>query len=229
VFFSVGHDTHVTLPVSGTAPWVSRVAEIRANTAINIEAERKVAQLNDEMQGLIRTLKTKDLNIQESVVKIELMERRMEAVKKQADTIADLEGELSNSRKQKRVYEEAMEQLQADLDSLEQDNAKLKAMTSHERQSLCLRLNMVGYVYLRNMPASGNQHVEAESVQIEGSLETSYLLEQVRYTAFLLYLPLYSDLVDRCPPWYCSLPPNRKFVSERTRPFERIANIATPS
>lgn len=68
-------------------------------------------------------------------MKIELMERRMEAVKKQADAITDLENELSKARKQERAYEEAMEQLQADLDALEQDNAKLKTLASNpERQ-----------------------------------------------------------------------------------------------
>ena len=62
------------------------------------------------------------------------MERRMEASKKQSDTIVELESELSKARKQERAYEEAMEQLQADLDSLEQDNAKLKSMAAPERQ-----------------------------------------------------------------------------------------------
>ncbi|GLB43572.1 putative dynein associated protein [Lyophyllum shimeji] len=150
------------LKISGTAPWVTRVAEIKASLAVNVEAERKVAQLNDEMQGLVRSLKTKDQSIQESSVKIELMERRMEAAKKQADTIADLESELSKARRQERAYEEAMEQLQADLDTLEQDNAKLKALTAgQERQ------------------AAGTQQVDAEPVPIEGSLETSHLLEQI--------------------------------------------------
>jgi dynactin 1 len=133
--FPTGFYSDVLVPVSGTAPWVSRIADIKASTAVNVEAEEKLAHLNDEMQGLVRTLKGKEQAIQESVVRIELMERRMEAVKKQADTIADLEGELSNTKKQKRVYEEAMEQLQADLDALEQDNAKLKAMANaQERQ-----------------------------------------------------------------------------------------------
>ena len=115
-----------------------------------MEAEGKLAHMSDEMQGLVRTLKVKEQAIQESVVRIELMERRMEAVKKQADTIADLEAELSNAKKQKREYEEAMEQLQADLDALEQDNAKLKAITTvHERQgaSLCLCVCAVLWVY----------------------------------------------------------------------------------
>ena len=117
--------------VSGTAPWILRIQEIKAATAINVEAERKVAQLNDELQALVRTLKVKDQNIQEAGVKIELMERRMETVKKQADTIVDLENELAKARKQERAYEEAMEQLQADLDALEQDNAKLKTVANN--------------------------------------------------------------------------------------------------
>lgn len=123
------------LAVTGIAPWVRRVDEVKAALAVNVEAERKVAQLNEEMQGLVRNLKLKEQNVQESTVKIELMERRMETVKKQADTIADLEGELGKARKQERAYEDAIEQLQADLDSLEQENQKLKAAGANpERQ-----------------------------------------------------------------------------------------------
>ncbi|RPD64767.1 dynactin [Lentinus tigrinus ALCF2SS1-6] len=151
-----------TLKILGTAPWVARIDEIKAATAINVEAERKVAQLNDEMQALARTIRAKDQTIQETGVKIELMERRMETVKKQADTITDLENELAKARKQERAYEEAMEQLQADLDALEQDNAKLKTLANNpERQT------------------TTTQVVEQETVPTEGNLETSYLLEQI--------------------------------------------------
>lgn len=112
-----------------------RVDELRATTAVNLEAERKLAQFSDEITALARTLKSKDQHIQESAVKIELMERRIEAAKKQQEAIADLEGELGKARRQERAYEEAMEQIQRDLDALEQDNAKLKAAASHpERQ-----------------------------------------------------------------------------------------------
>jgi len=175
-------NTHCTIfIVSGMAPWVVRVDEIKANTAINVEAEKKVIQLNDEMQGLVRSLRTKEQNIQESVVKIELMERRMEAAKKQADTIVDLEGELSKARKQERAYEEAMEQLQADLDTLEQDNAKLKALTvGHERQGK-LSQSSVPWLGSLTVAVSGAQPVETENIPFEGSLETSHLLDQVRF------------------------------------------------
>lgn len=149
--------------ISGVAPWVTRVPEIKAATAVNVEAERKLAQLNDEMQALVRTLKAKDQHIQESGVKIELMDRRMEGVKKQGEMLADLETELQKARKQERAYEEAMEQLQSDLDALEQDNKRLKAAaTTAERQA-----------------PTGVQPAETENVQVEGNLETSYLLEQI--------------------------------------------------
>ncbi len=147
------------LSVLGTAPWVSRIDEIKAATAVNVEAERKVAKLNDEMQALTRSLRVKDQTIQETGVKIELMERRMEMVKKQADTITDLENELAKARKQERAYEEAMEQLQADFDALEQDNSKLKAIANNpERQP------------------STTQVVEPETVPTESNLETLYLV-----------------------------------------------------
>ncbi|KAG6334284.1 hypothetical protein ID866_4799 [Astraeus odoratus] len=147
--------------ISGTPPWVVRIEEIKASTAVNVEAERKAAQFQDEVQGLVRTLKSRDQHLQEAGVKIELMERRMEAVKKQADTIVELEIELSKARKQERAYEEAMEQLQADLDVLEQDNAKLKAMAAPEKQ------------------AGGNQPAEPDNAPVEGSFEISHLLEQI--------------------------------------------------
>ena len=58
----------------------------------------------------------------------------MEASKKQSNTIGELETELLKARKQERAYDEAMEQLQADLDALEQDNAKLKTIAAPEIQ-----------------------------------------------------------------------------------------------
>ncbi|KAF5355284.1 hypothetical protein D9758_006088 [Tetrapyrgos nigripes] len=149
------------LKITGVSPWVTRVDEVKASLAVNLEAERKVAQLNDEIQGLIRSLKTKDQNIQELGVKAELMERRMEAAKKQGDTIVDLENELVKARKQERSYEEALEQLQADLDVLEQENTKLKTLTAGQEKQVV-----------------GPQPPEAEPAVTEVNLEKSQLVEQ---------------------------------------------------
>ncbi|KAH6911162.1 dynactin [Coprinopsis sp. MPI-PUGE-AT-0042] len=149
--------------ITGTAPWITRVAEIKNALAVNVEAERKVTQLNEEIQGLARNIRTKDQVIQESAVKIEFMERKMEAAKKQADAISDLENELAKIKKQERAYEDAVEQLQKELFTAEQENAKLKTMTAgHEKQP------------------SGPQVMELqEAVPLEGNFETPYLLDQI--------------------------------------------------
>ncbi|EDR15349.1 uncharacterized protein LACBIDRAFT_301545 [Laccaria bicolor S238N-H82] len=115
----------IALSVTGVAPWVTRIAEVKAALAVIIEAERKVASLNDETQGLVRTLCAKDQNIQDAKVEIELMERRMETIKKQADTIVEFETRARN----RRSCKEAIEQLQADIDAIEQENASLKSWT----------------------------------------------------------------------------------------------------
>ncbi len=104
--------------------------EIKAALAVNVEAERKVASLNDEIQGLARSIKSRDQNIQEKVVKIELMERRMEGLKKQADRISELEDEVGKAQKKERDLFEEMTQLQADVDQYTRENAQLRAMTA---------------------------------------------------------------------------------------------------
>ncbi|KAF8610746.1 hypothetical protein BDV93DRAFT_517841 [Ceratobasidium sp. AG-I] len=148
--------------VFGEAPWSVRIAEVKALSAVNVDAERTVNKLNEEIKDLIRSIKTRDQNIQETSVKIELMERRMETVKKQADAIVDLEGDLAKARKQEKAYEEAIEHMQSEVIELEQENLKLKQMTAAPD---------------RNAP--GIQPANDDHVVATGDLEASHLLEQI--------------------------------------------------
>lgn len=53
----------------------------------------------------------------------------------QADLILELENDVSKAMKQEKVYEDAIEQLQAEQDALEAENAKLrKGQGSSDRQ-----------------------------------------------------------------------------------------------
>ncbi len=149
--------------------------------AVNEEAERKVAQLNEEMQGLARTLKSKDQNIQESAVKIELMERRMEAAKKQAEAVTELEGLLGKAQKQEKYYVEAMEQLQSEFDSLAKENSKLKAISNaSEKEGMYYKLLHGSRPHL--VLVVGATTTQSQIVlPVDGNLETTHLLEQVRF------------------------------------------------
>ncbi|GAA5900012.1 uncharacterized protein JCM6883_006062 [Sporobolomyces salmoneus] len=160
---STSMEAEHVVQLSYSPPWEARVAEIQSNAAINVDAERKVVQLNEEMRELARELRTKEQSFQESTVKIELMEKRLESVKKQADVLAQLESELAKSRKQERTYEEANEVLQRDLDNMEQELGKLRQnVASAEKQ---------------NGTTSGN--TQGDSSAYEGNLETAYLVDRI--------------------------------------------------
>ncbi|KAJ7439861.1 dynactin [Mycena latifolia] len=150
------------IKVSGVSPWVTRVDEVKASVAVNLEAERRVAQLNEELQGLVRTLKQKEQHIQEATVKNDLMERKMETVKRQADSIAEKDIVIADSKRRQRELEEALEQVQGDLDVSEQERLKLKTLVGNEQRQ-----------------ASGTIVAEPENLPVEGSLETSHLLDQI--------------------------------------------------
>ncbi|EGU11742.2 Dynactin [Rhodotorula toruloides ATCC 204091] len=154
-------DPDHVVKLSFEAPWHARVAELQSTAAINVDAERKVVKLNEEMRDIARDLRSKEQEYQESLVKIELMEKRLEGVKKQAEAMAQLEAELAKSRKQERTYEEANEVLQRDLDKMEQELDKLKQTAA---------------VTEKQGTSSGNG---LDSIAYEGNMETSYLVEQI--------------------------------------------------
>ena len=156
---------------------------------VNEEAERKVAQLNEEMQGLVRTLKSKDQNIQESAVKIELMERRMEAAKKQAEAVTDLEGLLGKAQKQEKYYVEAMEQLQSEFDSLAKENSKLKATTNTSEKE-GMNYNILHDLLPHLLLAVGTAMPTQSQIvlPVDGNLETTHLLEQVCFPSARPYI-----------------------------------------
>ena len=88
-----------------------------------LKLKERWLQLHDEIQALVRNVKIKDQTIQESSVKIELMERRLEVVKRQAETILELENKLASAKKDAKKFREDMEALQIELE-IEQKNAE---------------------------------------------------------------------------------------------------------
>nr|XP_018262298.1 dynactin 1 [Kwoniella dejecticola CBS 10117]OBR84456.1 dynactin 1 [Kwoniella dejecticola CBS 10117] len=107
-------------------PWLARVATIKEAASFNADTERKVVMLSEELKDMLREVKIRDQNLQEAGVKVETLERRLEASRKQADTIIELENDVAKAKKQEKVYEEAIEQLQGEQDALEAENARLR-------------------------------------------------------------------------------------------------------
>lgn len=114
------------MQVETPAPWLARVVAIKEAAQYNAEAERKVSRLSEELKDMLREVKIRDQTLQESGVKVETLERRLEASRKQADMILELENDIAKAKKQEKVYEDAIEALQAEQDSLEAENARLR-------------------------------------------------------------------------------------------------------
>ena len=142
------------------APWVSRVADMHSSAARDLDAEQKVVRLSEDVKDLAREIRAKDQTIQEASVKIELLEKRTEAVKRQADALAEMEGEVVKAREQERELERTVEQLQRDYDVMAAENAKLKLAIPAEK-------------------AAGSGLDAGEYTTFTGSLEVSHLVQQV--------------------------------------------------
>ncbi|KAI8993123.1 dynein associated protein-domain-containing protein [Pilobolus umbonatus] len=129
---------------SKVPPWIQRASDIKAEVVVNHELEHKLQQHNEEIIKLIKDVKMKDQALQESDVKISLLERRMDSAKKEVEQIKTLEDDLEKSINQEQMYAEAMENLQNEYDTLEAENIQLKKEASkreEKRQSLLRKAN----------------------------------------------------------------------------------------
>ncbi|CEG82120.1 Putative Dynactin 1 [Rhizopus microsporus] len=122
----ISNETKTQKITIGVSPWTQRASDMKAEIVINHDMERKLQQHSDEILKLIKDVKLKDQALQEAHVKIELLEKRMETVKKQAEQIQILEETLAKSQQQEQMYSEAIDNLQAEYDNLEQEHTKLK-------------------------------------------------------------------------------------------------------
>ncbi|KAG0253457.1 hypothetical protein BG011_006358 [Mortierella polycephala] len=108
--------------------WVKRAKEMKAEVIINVDAEQKAQALQEQVLKFVRETKLKDQALQESNVKIELLEKRMEDFKKQAEQISILDRDVDKAKKQERDYDEFISALQADMAVLEEQNAQLRRL-----------------------------------------------------------------------------------------------------
>ena len=101
----------------------------------------------------------------------------MESVKKQADAIAELESEIVKAKTSEKESEATLSQLQAEVDTLERENAKLKQAAPSDKGGKFGRsyLDFCAEASLIAGPSAD----AGEYTTFTGSLETSHLVSQV--------------------------------------------------
>ncbi|KAJ2014217.1 hypothetical protein H4S03_007020 [Coemansia sp. S3946] len=108
------------------APWIKRAAQFKASLVQNADVERRTEALNEEIVSLARKLRLRDQAIQEFSVKTEMLEKRTETMRRQGEQVAELQRLLEAAKSKELTYEEAVEGLQGEMDTLERECRKLK-------------------------------------------------------------------------------------------------------
>ncbi|KAF9973743.1 hypothetical protein BGZ65_009101, partial [Modicella reniformis] len=108
--------------------WIIRAQELKAEVIVNVDAEQKAQSLQDQMLRLVKEAKLKDQSLQESNVKVELLEKRIDTFKKQAEQITTLDREAEKSRNQERIYDETIREHQNEITALQEQNMQLRRM-----------------------------------------------------------------------------------------------------
>ncbi|KAJ2762142.1 hypothetical protein H4S06_000825 [Coemansia sp. BCRC 34490] len=122
----VGNNANVSKVEPSEAPWIRRAAQFKASLVQNTDVERRTETLNEEIISLARELKLRDQALQEYNVKTEMLEKRADVARKQTDQIREMQRLLDGATAKEQTYEEAIESLQGEMDTLERECRKLK-------------------------------------------------------------------------------------------------------
>jgi len=118
--YSVASDLSMTVEFERPQPpWVLRSKELQDSTIVSASAEQEITALKREIHERATALKLRTQTLEESGVKIELLEARMRDVSKKANKIAELENQVEEAKALER-------QLEKKMDEKMKTNAKLE-------------------------------------------------------------------------------------------------------
>ncbi|KAJ9107379.1 hypothetical protein QFC21_000829 [Naganishia friedmannii] len=127
-------DGHL-LTVPSQAPWLARVESIKQATNNSAEAEVKLSQRAEEVASLVREVKLRDQTIQNTHVKVEMLQRKVEVGYQQAENIRELQLSLTQAREAHSASEKQIESLRQHLRKLEAENSLLTRSLDRSSES----------------------------------------------------------------------------------------------
>ncbi|KAJ3216004.1 hypothetical protein HDU67_010082 [Dinochytrium kinnereticum] len=120
--------------VKPRAPWLVRAELVKSDYTMNMEMQRQIDSQNDEILALVRELKIKEQHNEEYAVKVDLLDRKVDNVRKYTETIAALEEEVQNLKEKEREFTDVIEQLHTENLNIEQENLKFKKLISRQEK-----------------------------------------------------------------------------------------------
>jgi dynactin 1 len=131
---SLASDLEMTVEFERSpAPWVTRAQELKSTKVISVDAEEEMRRLRDDIHERATQIKLRDKVIEESAVKIELLESRMRDAMKKGDCINELEKSLEQSRIQEKDLAEAIDAQVREIQALESELDRWKKIANDKQ------------------------------------------------------------------------------------------------
>jgi dynactin 1 len=100
---------------------------------VNVDVEEEIRRLKEDLIERATQIKLREKSLEESAVKIELLESRMRNVTKQSERIQELEGFVAEGLAREKDLTDAIEHLNEEIQTLETDVAKWKKAAEDKR------------------------------------------------------------------------------------------------
>ncbi|KAK6359324.1 hypothetical protein TWF696_000485 [Orbilia brochopaga] len=117
----------------GQPPWVIRAKELKSKKTATVDVEEEIRRLKDDAHSRATQIKLREQALEESSVRIEHLESRIQTLGKQAEKIEELERNLSDAATREKDFTESLDNLTEELQNLENEVAKWKKIASEAR------------------------------------------------------------------------------------------------
>ena len=124
---TVPADTHHVIEFERlTAPWVIRSAEIRATKLTTVDTEAEVARLTEIVRERSLLVRTKEQELEEQSVRIEMLEARMAEAQRRSAQLSDLEDSLHTFKQTEQSLHDQLSGAREDVKRLRQERDDLR-------------------------------------------------------------------------------------------------------
>lgn len=116
-----------------SAPWVTRSQDLKSSKTVNVDIEEEMRKLKDENRERLRLIAMRDQTLEESSVKIELLESRMRDASKKNERIAELEKKIGEAKSRESMLAQAVEAREKELLVSEKEKEKWKKVAGEQK------------------------------------------------------------------------------------------------
>lgn len=115
------------------APWVTRSAEFRATKLTSVDTEAEVARLTEIVRDRSLLVRSKEQELEEQGVRIEMLEARMAEAQKRSAQFGDLETRIRTSQETEKTLRGELSEAQKDTKRIRQERDELRRQAAQHQ------------------------------------------------------------------------------------------------